>query len=592
MLMGSDFVKKPTIRRTMLYVMLLVAIMPSIIIFSFYNYNVQKIMKERTISYSNDLINQVARNIDTILSQVITNQNQLISFAVTSELFQNYKLKTPKEAFQIMKDAESTLLNVRHSTAYIDDIYMISNDHRLFSTNTSASLQMLLDQPWIKKVIDKNTGFMVVPTHHANYENINSQSKDSGNLVISLVNKIIQYDKNNAIALIQTDIGFKEVESIMKKSSIDKDSFMIIVDENDNIVYCEEPEFVGKNLNVYVHGTYNSINTNNFTQTHTTNAVPVSCSLETVNWRVIGFISTKTINEKFNQINEITYLVAFLVVCIAILLSIILSREITLPLTNLVDEMKKVAKGKFKVSLVKPVYNELTVLTENFHRMVNQIDNLITTNLKKEAEKNDAKFEALQNQINPHFLYNTLNTIKWMALMENSENIANTIVALVKMLEYTYKNKSNMVLIKDEIDFIKNYVFIQKLRYGKNIEVIYEIDNKLYDLYSLKFILQPIVENSFIHGFSSNYYDYEGAITIEGGKYEDGIYFNIRDNGKGMDTSKVDKYSGIGIENVDNRIRMNFGEKYGISVISKIGEGTVVTVRIPEIKNSEEEQHV
>ena len=577
--------RRASIRIVMIFAMIVVAFIPLITFFVYNNINVTQMTMRRMQEYSNQIVRQAGSSVDALIAQIKATQRQLTSNAITSVLFQNYSSKSAKEKLDMVRTVDQTLADAKRSNVYISQIYMVSEDEMLFSSNTDVDAKAFLESEWIHTITQINAGTMIVPTHQANYynRNANLSGKPPEILVVSLLSKILHYGRNDAIALIQTDIQYSAIEDIMKKISLGDSGFVMIVDGNDKLVYCHDKSFIGKSKDEYLSKTTAHLDTDR------TDLAEVSESLNEADWHIVGFVPTENVMEEMAPVKQFAYIIAGFMFLFIILVSTKLSSLITQPITSLTSQMEQVGKGDFKIMEEKSFYSETSVLTQYFNQMVEDIDALIRSNIQKEEEKNRSEFIALQNQINPHFLYNTLNSIKWMALMENNKPIAEAIVELVKMLQFSCSNKNTEVTVAEDMEFIKSYVFIQKMRYGSSIETIYEIDESILSCLTLKFILQPIVENAIIHGFSD--VGYSGTIIVKGEDCGDSITFSVKDNGKGMKLDKGMRFTGVGMDNVQKRLRFHYGNKSDMKVESTPGGGTIVTLRLPKILSEEGEQN-
>lgn len=259
----------------------------------------------------------------------------------------------------------------------------------------------------------------------------------------------------------------------------------------------------------------------------------------------------------------------------------------TKPLKQLILSMNRLGNGDFNSYVVTEGNDEFTILGNNFNRMLDRLHQLIKNLSEEQKFKEEARFQTLQAQINPHFLFNTLNSIKWMAMLSGAKHVSQMITKLGKILQYTMKVNDEIVTLEDEITHLESYLDLQKIRFNDNISIHFNIPAELNHFSILKFILQPIVENSIIHGQRM-------PLTIEICASLEGTFLNIKvtDNGNGMSEEKLEelrtqlsqdhaRYSGIGIYNVNERIKMHFGIAYGIEMNSTLGEGTIVTVKLP-----------
>jgi two-component system sensor histidine kinase YesM len=270
----------------------------------------------------------------------------------------------------------------------------------------------------------------------------------------------------------------------------------------------------------------------------------------------------------------------------------IYSRRITKPIGVMMDQMKEVEAGNLDVMVESNVYNELDDLSESFNHMVYQIRKLMDDIVTVEHNKNELELEVLHAQINPHFLYNTLNTIRWMAKIKGEDSISDALVALVKLLRVSISFGNNMIMLQDEVEYIENYILIQKLRFNQLFEIQYDIKDEHKKLYIPKLILQPIVENSLIYG-SDEAEKREEPIVIKifTRETEDHIEIVVKDNGKGIEKEVLDnifkqeqninRFSKVGLNNVNQRLKLYLGEAYGLQIISAVGVGTTVIIHVP-----------
>jgi len=285
---------------------------------------------------------------------------------------------------------------------------------------------------------------------------------------------------------------------------------------------------------------------------------------------------------------------AGLVLVFASFTSIFLSNVITRPIKKLMRNITRVEKGLFDNLPVVDSNDEIGQLSQRFNQMSSELKRLVSRIQQEEEEKALAEIRALQSQINPHFLYNTLGSVKWIASMQKADKIVEITEALISMLRYTAKHERPMVTLREELDNIRNYIVIQNVRYYNRIQLQINVEDGLLENLMPKLILQPIVENAIFHGLAET--EEEGIITVRAYRYEDGMRIEIQDNGVGIDEStgewlhrelqEVEKTqaAGIGLPNVQRRIRLYFGERYGIRFYSTPGEGSTFVISLPDIR--------
>nr|WP_275942579.1 sensor histidine kinase [Paenibacillus alba] len=278
---------------------------------------------------------------------------------------------------------------------------------------------------------------------------------------------------------------------------------------------------------------------------------------------------------------------------IFLIVSFFLVRSIVGPIKSLIYQMNRVKSGSFHVDLELSGPLEIYSLGKTFQSMTGRIQELIIERQEQERLKNRAEIDALQSQINPHFLVNTLNAIKIMAMLSKATNLVEMTDSLIKLLSSTFHRGGSYIQLFDELQSLEKYIHIMKVRYGDRFKVEYDLDESVMHTYILKLLLQPILENAIIHGFYGK--EAMGIVKITCKTQRDQLIITITDNGKGMERrtmeallqeKKVESLSGIGIANVNDRIRLNYGEPYGLEIESELGVGTEVIVVLPLLVNN------
>ncbi len=259
--------------------------------------------------------------------------------------------------------------------------------------------------------------------------------------------------------------------------------------------------------------------------------------------------------------------------------------------------MASVKAGNLKAKIKESGPIETYVLGVTFNEMVSQLKASIQEIEDKETQKRLAEIAALQSQINPHFLLNTLNTIKLMASISNASNIQKMTEALTKLLSSAFNRGGMYTTVGEEIKLLDYYVQIMKVRYGDQFDIRYEINPEIRSIRILKLLLQPIVENAIIHGLHER--ETRGMIQVTGSTHHNHCLIVIHDNGRGMnpeilrtlleatDPKVHESFSGIGLKNVHERLRLNYGAPYGITIESEQNRGTTVTVSMPILREDD-----
>lgn len=275
------------------------------------------------------------------------------------------------------------------------------------------------------------------------------------------------------------------------------------------------------------------------------------------------------------------------IVFFALIFVFLASRRLTKSLTRLVKQIENASKNDFHYVAVAGTY-ETRQIGQAFNSMLDELHEYVDRLVLAQKKQRNAELEALQQQINPHFLYNTLASIKFMVLQGEKKDADATINALISLLQNTIGNVNETVTLGQELDNLKNYVFINQKRYGNRIKVDYFVDPNCMEYSIPKLILQPFVENSFFHGFN---HKPEGSIHILIWQEGSSLICEVVDNGDGMEVGTEGKlpdtkrkqqlFSGIGVRNVHERIQLIYGELYGVAISSVVGEGTKIRITIP-----------
>lgn len=340
-------------------------------------------------------------------------------------------------------------------------------------------------------------------------------------------------------------------------------------------------------------------------------------------WKIVNIHSEKVLLKEVNAFGAFLLMLTIASIIVGLVFTLLLSRSVTRPLAILENAIQKVTRRDFDVTFTYPYHDEVGQLGKSFNFMVGEIKRLIQKLneyivwLQEEKEKvqneqnlkRRAELKALQAQINPHFLYNTLESIRWMADKIGAGDISRMTMALSTLFRTGLNQGKEFTTIQDEFENVSSYLAIQKMRYGDRFDYTIDLEPPLRQLWTLKLILQPIIENAIYHGIKER--GGSGAIEIRAGLADDSgdIEFLIQDNGPGIHPAKLELISqrlaegllvetmltegeGYGIYNVNERIRLYFGDRYGLKFTSKWGQGTAVRILIPALRREEISKYV
>jgi len=303
------------------------------------------------------------------------------------------------------------------------------------------------------------------------------------------------------------------------------------------------------------------------------------------------FVSTiplSYLNSEINSLWQEIGAAAFLLLALNLVIVFIIYLSISRPISNMTDFCRNFAEGNLGTRIQDADRDELSSLSTSMNHMADDIQQLLVTQKETEQQKREIELQMLQYQINPHFLFNTLNSLRFIASLNQDHVVSGGIQALSSLLHNSLTNTHEYITIGQEIENLKNYLSIQTIRYAGNFDVNYEIDEKLLGFLCPKLILQPLVENSIMHGNSEN--SSTMLITIRCSSEDDRIVFTLSDTGKGFAVKDKklppSRGTGLGLKNVNSRIQLHFGKQYGLRIKSIPGHGTVCTLTLPKINSS------
>ena len=403
-------------------------------------------------------------------------------------------------------------------------------------------------------------------------------------------------EENYCVALIEFD--FSKIVRQIYQSDLGENGHIVIFDRNYEVVYSSKPEFVEEDYKAtkeLVLGS-RSVNINNQSFN-----LYISTIADT-SWKVSVFTNNSQV---YNSLNLFIALTVATTICLGVIYLIAIYfviKQVTNPLYKLQNEMNKIKDLNYetKHSSLAGGSKEIIQLEATFNDLMKRIRDLAGKLVEERDNQRKSELKALQNQINPHFLYNTLDSIIYMIDKGESQKAEQMIVALSKFFRISISRGKNIIPVKDEIEHVRNYLLIQKIRFGDQFNYTINVSSVLEGYYCMKLILQPIVENAIEHGLN----DAQSGGRIDIKAYIDGefIILEVTDNGYGISSEKLkeieksfqDKniHRGVGLQNVYQRIKIYYGEKGDIKIHSIEDEGTTISILIPKerAKNDDEKK--
>ena len=458
-------------------------------------------------------------------------------------------------------------------------INYIDNGRRIF---TVINYSRVRDRKWLQDLQGNTKEFKLVQV---------ASDKEFGN--ISIVKEMVGsfgYFRSK-IGLMRMTISLDNIFEKEKAQESYSAGFYMVINSDGTLLSSEKFKVDFFNNNKAIINTYlNSKDNKNFIIEG--EFLLKKRKINNYEWTLLSVLPIGSLTENVDKIRQMTLLYIIISTLVLSLITFALSSSFSKRIIKLSEEMMKFKKGNFDVRVEHNSKDELGFLASVFNDMAYQIKTLINQNYKANIDRKDALLKALQAQINPHFLYNSLSAISRLSEFGNNQDINRMVMALTKFYRMTLNKGKDIINIRDEIEQIKAYIEVYKIRMGEKFRVFFDIDETVFQFYTVKVIIQPFVENIFSHAI----YDSKHPVNIIISAKQDAneIIFKVIDDGIGIDKKTLKKilsddelqkdYGGYGIKNVNERIKVCFGDSYGVQIFSIYCAGTCARINIPKIE--------
>lgn len=400
-------------------------------------------------------------------------------------------------------------------------------------------------------------------------------------------------------AVLLIDMVYQGLDSVLDEVSLGNGGYIYLIDSTGEIIWHPKFELIASGRvkeNNLVAATYSDGSIEE--EFNNTARTVVIKTVGYTGWKLVGVIKGTGISLNTIKTRLFIVFVIFLIVFIVVFINSYISFRVTDPIRELEKSVKKLEEGNLDADIYMGGSYEIQHLGKSVQDMKYRIKGLMQDIVTEHEEKRKSEFDSLQAQINPHFLYNTLDVIVWQIENEKQSEAVHTVTALARFFRLSLGKGKNIVTVKAEIDHVKNYLMIQHMRFKNKFDYEFDIAEDVLELSSLKLMLQPLVENAIYHGME--FMDGDGLIKISAWREADELYLSVTDNGLGMTEDKVSlvlegksnsgngRGSGIGVKNVNERIKLYFGEDYGLKIDSEPDVGTTIIIHLPAKKYEEE----
>ena len=488
---------------------------------------------------------------------------------------------------------EKLTLLYNNNKEQVSNIALISKEGEPISVVPAARFRKNFkaeDEEWFVNALNKTENIHFTLPH---VQKMFEKGDNSYNWVISMSRAVeITVGGSTEQAVLLIEMAYQGLEEVLDEVTLGNGGYIYLMDSNGDIIWHPKFELIAsgrvKENNLVAAGYDDGSREEIFNGTRQT---VVTKTVGYTGWKLVGVIKGTGISLNMLKTRLFIVFVILLIIFIVILINSYISFRVTNPIRELEKSVKALEEGNLDADIYMGGSYEVQHLGKSVQDMKFRIKGLMQDIVNEHEEKRKSEFDSLQAQINPHFLYNTLDIIVWQIENEKQSEAVHTVTALARFFRLSLGKGKNIVTVKDEIDHVKNYLMIQHMRFKNKFDYEFDIAEDVLELPSLKLMLQPLVENAIYHGME--FMDGDGMIMVKAWREEDELYLSVADNGLGMTEDKVEmiltgkstsgngRGSGIGVKNVNERIKLYFGEAYGLTIDSEPDEGTTVIIHLP-----------
>lgn len=546
---------------------------------------------DNTQYHTEEMLGQIEINIDAYIQ---ANDSVISYFSGNEYVLEYLKLTEQQEEKRLVAETKVREAMDLYKSVYseVSGILIVPENGKYISNEMyRVSRESLKNDRWYKTVVQAEPGIVLISKPIG--RNIKHWQDIYPEDVVSIAKSIYDPETNEFLGVISIDMKIEVLEEALKNLTLGKKGFVFIMDQYGEVVYSPTNEAVYRIKPSWIDNTSN-------TKTYMINDKAYSIMTTNssyTNWTTIGVFEQGFILPEVKDLIYIILIIACVMLIVVILSSTVLASTISQPIKELQQLMQKAENGDLTVRFEGGNSDEVIKLGQNFNHMIFKIQELLKVVYLEQRNKRKAELNILQQQIKPHFLYNTLDTIQWMAQEHGMNDIVKIVNALSSMFRISISRGKEFITMEEEIKHLESYLTIQKMRYEDKVSYTIKKDPELNRCIVVKLILQPIVENAIYHGIKQKLVN--GHIWIDIRRDNDMIVITVADDGVGMSEEQVTKLNmelenydrtkgthGYGIFNVNDRLRLFFGDDYKLRFIY-FETGAMVKVTLPMITSTE-----
>ena len=545
-----------------------------------------------TVENSRQLLNQTTINLEDYLRNM-----RRISDAMYYTVIKNTDIGSES------LDDSMTLLYEANKDKLVS-IACYTNDGNLTAAAPIATEKRDVDvkeQEWFRDAAGELENFHFSTPH---VQNLFDDPSFRYYWVVSL-SRTVELTRNGTsmLGVLLVDMNYSSIEQLLEKANTDTSGeYVYLMAPDGEIIYHPKQNLI--HMGLYQENNDRTAQYEDTTVKENFRGEKRLVTVKTISytgWKLVSVVPMKSFSMGMTGMRNLVVLLVALTVLAAVLLNQLVSARISKPLRRLNDSVKEWESGNMNPDIYAGGSMEVEHLGKTLRSTVAQIQQLMDDIVVEQEEKRKSELDALQSQINPHFLYNTLDSIVWMITGERYDDAVFMITQLASLFRISLSKGKTVIRIEDEVKHAQNYMNIQKIRYKNSFEVDFQIDEEIRDGCIVKLVLQPLLENAIYYGME--FMDGEGEIHVRGYRKDDDIYLEVDDNGLGMPEEEAAELlngkerphkhgSGVGLINVHSRLKLRFGEEYGLIIHSCPDEGMMIQIHIPYIPYTAETQKI
>lgn len=596
------------LRYQLMLLFLLFAIVPSVGLGLLVNWTVERVVERQVEGHTMQLIGKVNEALNSKMEN-LQNMTYLIAFDPDIDAFMNDKVPLNDDAgiepMTMDTNAETEqnrLYGIKQTLQGFTTLYpeiagiVLVNGSGDYISNEMypRAEQSLIQEKWYQKASANPGIFMVLG--QPKERNLTTHVRYKDDEIVSVARSITDEASGRVRGVIMIDLKLRSVSQAARNVTLGKSGYVMVTDAEGQSVYKPEHPLIEHIPTDW----FPSGESGTFTaDTEGGTLLFMYQSSTFTGWRTVGVFPTRDSISEVRQIQFYVVSFVFVVCLFGLSASLWFSRSIAQPIFRLMSYMRRAETGNLRPGRWSDRADEIGMLGNSYNRMLAQIRQLISLNELRERQKRDAEMRSLQEHIKPHFLYNTLDTIHWMARKEGAEDVSGMVGALSRLFRIGLSKGQDYIPLDSELEHMTSYLQIQQTRYRDRLQYTLNIPEELRDLFVLKLLLQPLIENAIYHGIKGR--RGPGHIRVEARLEHNRLLLTVQDNGAGMSNERLAEMQHLleaplasleasspgmtgksyGMLNVQARLRLSFGDEYGIMLESQEGEGTSVTIIHP-----------